>query len=123
MSRTIPFDGPNLYIQQVPERGYDIELTPGEGGWLPQITITPDKSEVKYVFVQSFDDPGKFTPAYVVGSWIWSMPDQIEPKPWMKEAIEWAGFDYDPIPNSERRDTKAPAKRDTSDHKLTQFVE
>lgn len=94
--------------------GYELEIYAGSGGWPPHIEIEHPSRPLTYHFVQSFDDPGAFTPGYAVcpggltdalfDTGVYSMPDELPVEPWMPAAIERAGFDYDPVPNSERRD-------------------
>lgn len=103
MTRELPFDGQAPWASQL-DRGYSVTITPRDGGWLPALRIEPDKTdipELEYVFVQSIDDAGTFTPGYVVGyGGVWSMPDEVPVPTWMRAAVERAGFRYDAEPNN-----------------------
>lgn len=110
----LTFDGPAPWGDPVNvDRGYDLEVFPGDDGWLPHIEIEPHVSEhdMTYHFVRHFDKVGVYTPAYVIPDpafGLFSIPEDAPVPTWMPVAIERAGFGYDPVPNSERHDTPEP---------------
>jgi hypothetical protein len=99
----IPFDGQAPWGSPL-DTGYDVTLKPGDGGrWLPTLRIETDNSGAEYVFVQSFDDTGAFSPGYAIHGGIWQLGEEVAVPSWMRAAIERAGFRYDPEPNSQKR--------------------
>lgn len=107
------FDGPAWWGDATVSKGYDLEVFPGDDGWLPHIEIEHPTAPLTYHFVRSFDSVGVYTPAYAVcpggltdellDVGVYSLPDELPVPTWMPVAIERAGFGYDPVPNSERR--------------------
>lgn len=118
------FDGQAPWASEI-NRGYDIDISIGEGNWRPEITVSKGEERASYVFVQSADDKGTFTPGYAVAhtedplgerdAIVRSLPDEEPVKPWMIAAIERAGFDYNPVPNNERIDAQADVVRTRAD--------
>lgn len=114
------FDGPRPFAWGVdaPATEYDVDMHPGDGGFNPSLVI--GDGDVNWYFIQSHDDKGAFAPGYAIaesGGAIGDFDDE-DVRPWMRQAIERAGFRYDPIPNSERR-----TRRDVPDPNQTSLEE
>jgi len=113
-TKPLPFDGNVPWSDITLEPGYDLEIQPADGGMQPTIVIEPHTNELTYYFPQAFDDKASFTPGYVLASepltnqlldtGLYGIPDELPVETWMPAAIERAGFNYDPEPNSEKHD-------------------